>query len=545
MVPGGMGVMEMVVVGEGRDVAGLPLPPFDPARRPLLPGLGGAMSPEDGAADPIARLSGAAASIARLDAMTAAFHDELVATAYREGAAEYAARLTHLPPAQRREWGARGMLSELAAALRIPERTLARRLARQAALAAFPRFREANANGLVSSWHCDVMLDVFRSVPDEDALAAADRALLGTAVAATASELRIAARRWRARHVPRTAEERRRNLADRTVDLMPADDDLCLLTALLPAPQAMAIYHRLDDVAAKAQAAGDGRTRPQLRADAMCEVLLGEVGEPVAGDAAVQRMSGGDVVEPAAGDRATGRATGGTAGSGAPSGAVRAGGVPPVPEWVRGITPTVVLTVPVLSLLGHDDEPADLQGFGPIDIVTAARLAARAPSFIRVLTHPETGAVLSVGRDRYRVPADLRTALAIRDETCRFPGCRRRAVRCDVDHSTAWEDGGCTEIDNLELLCRMHHRLKHELGWTVTHDGGGVLTWRSPAGVRYRSEPARRVWPRPEHPDQGSGRPADASGSGSVSLAEPPPSESRIGESPGQSPCGYPDQPPF
>lgn len=39
--------MEMVAVGGGRDVAGLPLPPFDPARPPLLLGLGGAMSPED------------------------------------------------------------------------------------------------------------------------------------------------------------------------------------------------------------------------------------------------------------------------------------------------------------------------------------------------------------------------------------------------------------------------------------------------------------------------------------------------------------------
>ena len=512
--------MEMVAVGGGRDVAGLPLPPFDPARPPLLLGLGGAMSPEDPSADPIVRLSGAAAGIARLAAMTAAFHDELVATAYREGAAEYAARLTHLPPAQRREWGARGMLSELAAALRLPERTLARRLARQAALAAFPRFLEANANGLVSSWHCDVMLDVFRSVPDEAALAAADAALIETATAATASELRTAARRWRARHVPRTAEERRRNIADRTVDLVPADDDLCLLTALLPAAQAMAIYHRLDDVAAQAQARGDGRTRPQLRADAMCDVLLGEVGGRGAEPLGAERVGG----EP------------GTA-------------VPLVPEWVRGIRPTVVLTVPVLSLLGHSDEPADLQGFGPIDIETAARLAAQAPSFIRVLTDPETGAVLSVGRDRYRVPADLKTALAVRDETCRFPGCRRRAVRCDVDHATAWADGGCTDIDNLEHLCRKHHRLKHELGWTVTHDGGGVVTWTSPVGLRYRSEPARRVWPR--RPERGIGGSVAGPDTGPPRRSEGPPpgrraasrvSASRVSV---EAPPGYPDEPPF
>ncbi|HVX87849.1 MAG TPA: DUF222 domain-containing protein, partial [Gemmatimonadales bacterium] len=493
VVGGGVVGMELVAVGErGRDVAGLPLPPFDPARQPLLVGLGGVMAPDDLDTDPIVRLAGAVTSVERIAVMAAAFRDELVATAYREGAAEYAARLSHLPAGQRREWGARGMLSELAAALHLPERTLARRLARQAALAGFPRFREANGAGLVSAWHCDVMLDIFGAVPDEAALAAADAALVGKALTSTASQLRVAARRWRARHIPRTDAERRRNLADRSVDLAPADDDLCLLTALLPASQAMAIYHRLDDIAATAQADGDDRTRPQLRADAMCDFLLAD--DPTGafltpdtaavGDGVAQDPTGGG---PARSARAhSGTTLGGATGDGeandhgarrgaADRAVVRAPGRPGgcrrpgIPQWARGIKATVVLTVPVLSLLGHSDEPADLEGFGPIDLDTARHLAGQAPSFIRVLTHPETGAVLSVGRDRYRVPADLKTALVIRDETCRFPGCRRRAVRCDLDHSTPWEHDGRTELCNLEHLCRTHHRLKHELGWTLTH----------------------------------------------------------------------------
>jgi hypothetical protein len=428
--------MEMValVPGSGRELAALPLP----ERAPLLD-LGGDMAPEDASADPIGRLASAAAQADRLATIAAAFRDELVATAYREGTAEYAARLTHLAPAERREWAARAMLAELACALRLPEGTLARRLARQAALAAFPRFREANAAGLVSSWHCAVMLDVFGGVADEEALAAADAALIEKALAATPSELRVPARRWRARHVPKTEDERRRHLADRRVDVSPADDDLCWLTAL----QAMAIYHKLSDVAASVKDADDERTLPQLRADVLCDLLL---------------------------DAPT--AAGGGAG---------------------GIVTTVVLTVPVLSLLGRSDEPADLEGFGPIDIETARELCALAPSLIRVLTHPETGAVLSVGRERYRPPADLKTALAIRDETCRFPGCRRRAMRCDLDHARAWAHSGRTDIDNLEHPCRKHHRLKHEVGWDAGHEGGGVISWTSPAGRRYRAEPARQV----------------------------------------------------
>ena len=81
--------------------------------------------------------------------------------------------------------------------------------------------------------------------------------------------------------------------------------------------------------------------------------------------------------------------------------------------------------MPVLSLLGRSGEPAEVEGVGPIDIETARMLAADALSFVRVLTHPETGAVLSVGRDRYRIPEDLRRAMRVRDVTCRFSGCRR------------------------------------------------------------------------------------------------------------------------
>ena len=156
-----------------------------------------------------------------------------------------------------------------------------------------------------------------------------------------------------------------------------------------------------------------------------------------------------------------------------------------------GMRAEVHVTVPVLTLLGQSGgAPATLEGYGPIDDDTARRLAATAPSFTRLLTHPETGVVLSVGRDRYRVPADLQTWLRARDGTCRFPGCARNAARCDLDHTRDWQHGGATAHDNLAHLCRHHHRLKHQTGWTVAQEPGGVLRWRAPSGRTYSSEPA-------------------------------------------------------
>ncbi|MFB2598582.1 DUF222 domain-containing protein [Herbiconiux sp. P17] len=161
-------------------------------------------------------------------------------------------------------------------------------------------------------------------------------------------------------------------------------------------------------------------------------------------------------------------------------------------EEFLGVVPTVVVTVPALSLLGHDGGVADLHGFGPIDIDTARRLAARAPSFVRILTHPETGETLSVGRTRYRPPPDLRLALLLDDETCRFPNCNRRAESCELDHTTGWARGGETERANLHHLCPKHHHLKHDSsGWGVTARPGRTLEWRSPTGRKYSTTPRK------------------------------------------------------
>ena len=146
----------------------------------------------------------------------------------------------------------------------------------------------------------------------------------------------------------------------------------------------------------------------------------------------------------------------------------------------KGIRATVNVTVPVLTLMGSSEEAGHLEGYGPIDPDTARRLAAGAPSFTRLLVHPETGVVLSVGRTSYKVPKDLKRWLRIRDETCRFPGCNRAAAHSDLDHSLDWQFQGRTAHDNLAHLCPGCNSLKSETGWRLKHLGDGRLEWTSP-----------------------------------------------------------------
>jgi hypothetical protein len=138
-----------------------------------------------------------------------------------------------------------------------------------------------------------------------------------------------------------------------------------------------------------------------------------------------------------------------------------------------------------------------LDGVIPIDADTARRLAAVAPSFTRILTDPETGVVLSVGRKRYRPPPDLARYIRLRDGTCRFPGCNRRARHTQIDHTVQRQDGGPTRWDNLACLCEKHHHLKDETVWKVVQLDGGVLQWTSPAGRIYTTEPETQL-PAPD-----------------------------------------------
>jgi len=334
--------------------------------------------------------------------------------------------------------------SELAAATRNSERAAQQLVADSAALVdELPATLDALRSGRVSYRHASILIDEARSLPAES-WASFEAAALLEAETRTPAGFRQRARVLREREHPISIDDRRREAVEgRSVRLEPGRDGMAWLTAHLPAEQAIGAYQRLTEMASGLGAADEARTLAQRRADVFADLLID--------------------------------------------------GVASNTGFGRGVRATVLVTVPVLTLLeraSSGSAPAMLEGYGPITDDVARRLAAHAPSFVRLLTHPETGAVLSVGRGRYAVPRDLKLWLRIRDETCRFPGCGRSAVHSDIDHTVDWQHDGATRHDNLAHLCRAHHRLKHNTAWRVNHAGGGALEWRAPSGRGYRTEPA-------------------------------------------------------
>jgi hypothetical protein len=260
---------------------------------------------------------------------------------------------------------------------------------------------------------------------------------------------------------PEAAERRRqRARAERRVTLCAVEDGMSELWALLPSVQARGIQQVLDQVAREV-GSKDERTMDQRRADALVELITGEVDPP--------------------------------------------------PTQLHVVVPADVLN-------GESDAPAWVPGVGPITSSEARALAVSNPEsglqtvLRRLVADPGTGALVEVSEKRYRPSAALDRAVRSRDVTCRFPGCRRAAVgptagpgmATDVDHTIPWPKGA-TSADNLAVLCRRHHRLKHSPGWSVVLQPNGTMTWTTPAGRRYASEPWQYLDPKSQQLDRPDG----------------------------------------
>jgi len=288
-------------------------------------------------------------------------------------------------------------------------------------------------------------------------------------------------------------------------------DGMAGLWAVLPAADAARVDATLEATARTARAVGDPRTLDQLRADTLTDLATGQA--LLAGAA----LTGGGRHEGCAGES---DGAGGSAPQQEPDlpfehetaeqfdqepdeqgnpGRDPILARPPSRQRAPGIRiPSIRIdvTVALSTLMGLDERPAELAGLGPIPAEQARALAAQGV-WRRIVTDPLTGAVLDVGRTRYRPPAALADHVQARDRVCAGPGCSVPADHCDLDHTTEYHGTpangstapGRTRADNLGPLSRRCHRLKTDGGFTLTQTAPGVFEWHTPAGLAYRVTP--------------------------------------------------------
>jgi len=143
------------------------------------------------------------------------------------------------------------------------------------------------------------------------------------------------------------------------------------------------------------------------------------------------------------------------------------------PEHAGGTADRYQVVVHVSVPAGNP--PAETHPFSPgirLPADTTRRIACDVS--IVPIKEDALGQPLSVGRKTRRIPPAIRRALTQRDGGCRFPGCTHSRF-VDGHHIKHWADGGATALDNLVLLCRFHHRLMHEGGFSCVKSEDGEI----------------------------------------------------------------------
>jgi Domain of unknown function (DUF222) len=225
---------------------------------------------------------------------------------------------------------------------------------------------------------------------------------------------------------------------ERTVTIRPAPDTMTHLTALLPVAQGVSVYaalHREADVRC------DGRSRGQVMADTL-----------------VERVTGREAAIPA-----------------------------PI---------AVNLVLSDETLLGGDDAPAEICGYGPIPAAVARTLVSNTvadrrsrATLRRLYAHPRSGALVTMESRARLFPRGLAAFITLRDGRCRTPYCD--APIRHRDHAQPWANGGSTTAHNGLGSCERCNYTKETPGWRVstsideTHTHTAEFT--TPTGKTYRS----------------------------------------------------------
>jgi len=323
--------------------------------------------------------------------------------------------------------------AEISAALHLTRRATDRELAFALDLQQrLPRVWSVLAEGLIDVWRAKVLADRTVHLSEPAARWVVGR-VIDRAPTLTSGELRARVDRLAMEADPGAAKERyEAAVGDRGVVAEATSDGTGNLLGLdLPPHSVAAASRHINRLARELSTAAEGRTMDQLRADIFVDLLRGKI---TTGDAGVVHLSA---------------------------------------------------DLDTLSALA--EHPGELNGYGPV-VSDIARLVAEElddAEWRYLVTDTATGRPLAAGVTNRRPTVGQRRHIETRRPACVFPGCRMPSVDCDIDHSVAWIDGGPTTNCNLAPLCRHHHRIKHDAGWSYCAIGDTDYLWTTRLGHLY------------------------------------------------------------
>ncbi|MPV87084.1 DUF222 domain-containing protein, partial [Georgenia ruanii] len=314
----------------------------------------------------------------------------------------------------------------------------------------YPEVADALARGEIDTAKSKILLDPIYGLPGKK-LRALHARLLPTAANLTGPQLRDRMRRAALAHDPDHAAKRHATAyAERAVTVEPAHDGMSWVSALLRCDDAEATRTYLDSLAAAAKTPGDTRSADQRRADAFRDLFRTLLDRGL-------DLDGAEL---------------------------------PTPARRR---PHLQVTIGAGTLLGLDDAPGLLAGYGPIPADLAREIALDA-TWQALITDATTGEVVALGTKAYRPGAVLARTVVARDVTCTYIGCRVPAWRCDLDHTPEYDPSRAasevqTRLDTLYSRCRSHHGAKTTKAWRTHRDPAtGDSVWIAPTGHTYRRE---------------------------------------------------------
>jgi hypothetical protein len=390
------------------------------------------------AVDPHADEAALVASIAELERIkSAAAAGQARATALLDARRRDAQAVAGVPATKR----GRGVSSEVALARRDSPSCGNRHLGFAKALVyEMPHTLAALECGVLSEWRATLIVreSACLSIEDRKTLDAEMCADVRTLEGKGNAQIAAAAKEIACRlDVQSVVERAAKAEADRRVTIRPAPDTMTIVSVLLPVKQGVSVYASLRRAA---DTTFDGRSRGQVMADTLVERVTGRPAE--------------------------------------------------TPEPIA-----VNLVMSDQTLLGGDNCPALVDGYGPIPAEIARKLVSSAvvdersrTTLRRLYRHPRSGALVAMESRSRCFPKGLAKFIGLRDRTCRTPYCD--APIRHRDHAVPRSRGGPTHALNGLGMCAHCNYSKESPGWEVSTcevDGVHEAEFVTPTGAHYRS----------------------------------------------------------